>query len=181
MRSLQTTWKQWLVLHPDTLVLNKRAFYQFDSYEQYYVDGSAGILGEANWDDRVLRKELVLGVNLDGQAKSYSFKAIADQKVINDTFARREVVVTFKPNQETGAIFSWVVDGRTLTFRDSRVNSLGIMLIQDQETESTWQAITSQAISGPMAWKTLQRLPSQCSFWFAWSDLHTETELFEPG
>jgi hypothetical protein len=95
--SVQTTWKQWLVLHPDTLVLNKRAFYQFDSYEQYYVDGSAGILGEANRDNRVPRKELVLGVNLGGQAKAYSFKAIADQKVINDTFAGRGVVVTFEP------------------------------------------------------------------------------------
>jgi len=68
-----------------------------------------------------------------------------------------------------------------LTFRDSEVNSLGVMLIEDQETESTWQAITGQAISGPMAWKTLHRLPSHYSFWFAWSDFHTDTELFEPG
>jgi hypothetical protein len=39
----------------------------------------------------------VLGVNLEGQAQAYPFKAIADQKVINNTFARREVVVTFEP------------------------------------------------------------------------------------
>ena len=79
--------------------MNKRAFYQFDSYERYYVDGSADILGEANRDNRAPRKELVLGVNLDGQAKAHPFKAIADQKVINDTFAGREVVVTFKPTR----------------------------------------------------------------------------------
>lgn len=64
-------------------------------------------------------RELVLGVNLEGQAEAYPFQTIADQKVINDTFARREVVVTFEPTSETSTIFSRVVDGRVFTFRDS--------------------------------------------------------------
>ena len=126
------------------------------------------------------RKELVLGINLDGQAKAYHFQATADQKVINDTFAGRAVVVTFKPASETGAIFSRVVDERILTLPDIGANSLGIMLIQDQEAETTWQTITGQAISGPMAGKTLQRLPSHYSFWFAWTDFYPDTELYRP-
>ena len=44
----------------------QRGFYHFDPREQYYVEGSEGILGEPNWDNRVPRKELVLGENLDG-------------------------------------------------------------------------------------------------------------------
>ena len=44
--ALQTTWQQWLELHPDTVVLDKFGRYQRDTYEGYYRGGSAGILGE---------------------------------------------------------------------------------------------------------------------------------------
>ncbi len=53
------------------------------------------------------------------------------------------------------------------------------MLMQDQQTGSTWQAVTGRAIDGPLAGMALQRLPSHYSFWFAWSDFHPDTELFE--
>ena len=50
----------------------QRGFYQFDPHEQYYVEGSEGILGEPNRGNRAPRKELVLGKNLDG-LRSLSF------------------------------------------------------------------------------------------------------------
>jgi hypothetical protein len=177
--SVQTTWQQWLQLRPDTLVLDKRGGYQFDSYEGYYAGGSAGILGESNKDNRLPGKELVLGAVHNGTARAYPFVAIAGQRVINDSFGDDDVVVAFDGSSETGAIFNRSVDGRTLTFEDSGANGLGVMLIQDRETGSTWQAFTGQAIEGPMAGKTLDRLPSHYSFWFAWSDFHPDTELFE--
>ena len=60
--AVQTTWQQWLSLHPDTLVLDKRGRYQGDTYEGYYRGGSAGILGESNKDKRLPGKELVMGM-----------------------------------------------------------------------------------------------------------------------
>ena len=179
--SVQTTWQQWLQLHPDTLVLDKRGGYQFDSYEGYYAGGSAGILGESNKDDRLPGKELVLGAVHNDMARAYPFGAIAGQRVINDSFGGDAVVIAFDGSSETGAIFKRTVDGRTLTFRDGGANDLGVMLIRDQETGSSWQAFTGQAIDGPMAGQVLDRLPSHYSFWFAWSDFHPNTELFGSG
>jgi hypothetical protein len=179
--SIQTTWQQWLRLHPDTLVLDKRGNYQWDSYEGYYVDGSAGILGESNKDNRLPRKELVLGVDREGRAKAYPFPVIANQRVINDFFAGDDVVVTFDQISETGAIFKRTIEGRSLTFHPLPNTDQGIMLMQDQETGSTWQAFTGRAIDGPMAGKALARLPSHYSFWFAWSDFHPDTELYGAG
>ena len=176
--SVQTTWEQWLQLHPTTLVLDKGGRYQSDAYERYYRDGSAGILGEANKDNRLPRKELVLGVATDGGAKAYPFSAISQQRVINDRFDGDEVVVTFDPDSETGAIFQRALDGQSLTFQPAGTNDLGIMLMEDQQTGSTWQAFTGQAVSGPLTGKVLERLPSHYSFWFAWSDFHPETALW---
>ena len=177
--SIQTTWDQWLGLHPETLVLDKRGGYQHDSYESYYRGGFAGILGEANQDGRLPAKELVVGIDLEGSAKAYPFHVIATERVINDAFRGEAVVVTFEPISETGAVFRSQVDTQSLTFHTLPDAGDGIMLMQDQQTGSTWQAVTGRAIDGPLAGAALRRLPSHYSFWFAWSDFHPDTELFE--
>ena len=89
------------------------------------------------------------------------------------------MVVTFKPISETGAVFMSQVAGQSLTFHTLPEASDRIMLMQDQQTGSTCQAVTGRAIDGPLARAALQRLPSHYSFWFAWSDFHPATELFE--
>ena len=174
---IQTTWQQWLNLHPDTLVLDKRGAYRGDTYEGYYSGGSAGILGEANKDDRLPRKELVMGMVASGLAKAYPFSVISEQTVINDHFAGEAVVVTFEPISESGAAFERRLDGRTLTFEPAAQRQ-GITLVRDLETGSLWQVLTGQAVEGPLFGQRLERLPSHYSFWFAWSDFHPTTKLF---
>ena len=179
--SLQTTWGQWLGLHPDTLVLDKRGIYRGDTYESYYRNGSAGIIGESNKDDRLPTKELVVGLDLEGRTIAYPFRDIANQPVINDFFAGRDVLVTFEPGSETGVVFNRRVDGRALNFRpiDRDNTQDGILLMQDDETSTTWQALTGRAIDGELEGTVLTRLPSHYSFWFAWSDFHPDTELYD--
>ena len=175
--AVQTTWQQWLNLHPDTLVLDKRGGYGFDTYEGYYSGGSAGILGESNKDKRLPKKELVMGMTVSGFAKAYPFSVISQQTIINDHFAGQEVVITFEPESESGAAFQRRLDGRTLTFEPAEGRA-GIALMRDLETSSLWQVLTGQAVEGPMFGQRLERLPSHYSFWFAWSDFHPETELY---
>ena len=178
--AVQTTWGQWLNLHPDTLVLDKRGSYQSDTYEGYYRGGSAGILGEANKDKRLPRKELVMGMVVSGQAKAYPFGLISEQTVINDHFAGEEVVVTFEPISESGAAFDRRLNGRTLTFEPAGERE-GVALMRDLETGSLWQVLTGQAVDGPLFGQRLERLPSHYSFWFAWSDFHPKTDLYGPA
>ena len=104
LASLQTTWSQWLSLHPDTTVLDKRGRYQTDSYEGYYGGGSTGIIGESNKDERLPGKDLVLGVDLVSAAKAYPFRAMAGQAAINDFFSGRPVLIAFDPLNETVAL-----------------------------------------------------------------------------
>ena len=176
--AVQTTWEQWLNLHPDTLVLDKRGSYGSDTYEGYYRGGSAGIIGESNKDRRLPKKELVMGMVVSGFAKAYPFSAIPQPTVINDHFAGEEVVITFEPTSESGAAFQRRLNGKTLTFEPAQVRA-GVALMRDQETGSLWQVLTGQAVEGPLFGERLERLPSHYSFWFAWSDFHPQTELYE--
>ena len=178
--SLQTNWSQWLRLHPDTLVLDKRGGAQRDSYEGYYQRGDAGIIGETNKDNRLPRKELVVGLNLDGLAIAYPFRTIVEQPVINDYFAGKGLLVTFDPSSETGAVFYCRVDGCTLSFRPFNREDPGgrISLMQDSETGTVGQPFTGIALEGPLQGAVLAREPSHYFFWFAWSNFHPETELY---
>ena len=176
--AVQTTWEQWLNLHPDTLVLDKRGSYGNDSYEGYYSGGSPGIIGESNKDTRLPKKELVMGMTVYGFAKAYPFSTISQQTVINDHFAGEEVVITFDSTSESGAAFQRRLNGRNLTFEPAP-GQFGVALMRDQETGSLWQVLTGQSVEGELFGERLERLPSHYSFWFAWSDFHPQTELYD--
>ena len=115
--ALQTTWKRWKELHPDTLVLNQGGQYLYDSYEFYYRSDSAGVIGETRSDDRLYKKEFVLGLLINNAAKAYAFGDLNEQPVVNDSFAGTDLVVTFDPESATGGTFIRDVAGRTLTFQ----------------------------------------------------------------
>lgn len=127
---------------------------------------------------RLSKNELVVGLELEGHAKAYPVQMAADCKVINDTVAGEDVVVAFGPPSEPGIIFRRCVEGRSLTFAPLPETANGLMLMEDQETGTTWEALTGRAISGTLASKELQRLTSEYSFWFAWRELHPDTEVY---
>ena len=57
-----------------------------------------------------------MGVDLNGDAKAYPFEALVDQRVINDIFAGRDLLVTFDPVSETGRIFDRTLGDRVISF-----------------------------------------------------------------
>ena len=75
-----------------------------------------GIIGESNKDRRLPKKELVIEMNVSGNAKAYPFSAISQEAVIYDHFTGEEAVITFDPTSESGAAFVWWLNGRILSF-----------------------------------------------------------------
>ena len=178
LSALQTEWETWHELHPDTLVLDVGRPPGTDRYESYYRRGSAGILGERHQDSRLDRKELVLALELDGRARAYPFSALRRERVVNDSFGDLPVLIFFDAASNTAVAFERRVEGRTLTFQ-LQGDGKGQPILTDVETGTRWQALTGRAIAGQLEGATLQRLPASYSFWFAWTDFHPDTELYE--
>ena len=174
----QTTWTSWRELHPDTLVLNKDGRYSRDSYESYYRGGAAGVLGETNRDGRLKRKELVLGVSLDGVTKAYPFRLLDEQPIVNDSINGRDVLVFFDKSSGTALAYEAMVDGRALTFRMEGDGRGPLAILVDDQTGSTWMAFTGRAVDGELKGMTVDRVTSHLSFWFAWSDWNPDTQLY---
>ena len=176
--SLHTTWLRWKELYPDSLVLDKRGFFRSDIYAYYYEDSGAGVVGQSNIDDRLYLKEFVVGLVLDGQAKAYPFGDLNATPVVNDTFAGRDLVVTFEARAATGNVFSRVVDGEMLTFKETGEEVPGGPTMTDDQTGSVWLMPTGQAIEGELKGAALEPIPSNYSFWFSWNDYYPNTLLY---
>ena len=174
----QTTWEAWRQLHPDTKVLNKTSSVSTDSYVNYYESSRAGIHGQFNPDDRLYVKELVLGVNLDGNAKAYPFSALNREQVVNDTYAGEDVMIFFDTATGTALAFDRSPGDTPLTFSIEGEPAGTATVLVDEETGSKWTAFTGSAIDGELKGSRLERIPSHLSFWFAWSDWNPQTEIY---
>ena len=181
LTAMQTSWKRWKELYPDTLVLDKEGSYQYDVYNGYYESGSAGVIGETRSDDRLYSKASVLGILIDGVAKAYARSDLYEHPVVNDSVAGEDLVVTFDPESFTAVTFSRDVAGRTLTFQPTDSPDSGSPLMVDDETGSLWLMLTGEAIEGELKGTMLEQIPSNYAFWFAWKDWHPSTELFLEG
>ncbi len=175
--SLHTTWKAWKELHPDTLALKKGFRSDRDPYASYYQSSATGIIGETTVDKRLLAKEFVAGVELpDGSAMAYPFRFLSLEPVINDTIGENEILVVFDSVSATGVVFDRSVGDMSLTFKQL---SSDPFTMKDNETGSTWNALTGTATDGPLAGETLKRIKSTAAFWFGWKDIHPDTGIYD--
>ena len=171
--SFQTTWQDWKERFPDTVALQKGFSGSNDPYQAYYLSNSAGVIGESVSDNRLYVKEFVIGVAHNGEAVAYPFSTLNEQPVINDVVAGTPVLVVFDADTASGVVYDRELDGKTLTFS---VNA-GLVLIDD-ETGGTWDGLTGEATSGPLAGRSLERIKSTRSFWFGWKDFYPETRVY---
>ena len=207
--AIQTTWDQWIGLQPDTLVLSKLRspysglvisdastafievpFYFSNRYGPYYDAPDAGIRGRAELDDRLEVKGRVLGVLVNGRGKAYAFKDLRGDQVLNDVITGVPVLVfsqdtRFEPLQVrldsvTSLAYRRTVDGQTLTFELVSQSPGAELCIRDNDTGTTWRALTGEATRGPLAGQQLTQVTASYAFWFAWRDLFPDTELFQP-
>ena len=174
----QTSWQLWRELHPDTRVLDKKGRYEYDSYSGYYTGRSAGVLGESGTDERLGRKDLVLGVDVGGRTKAYSLNSLAQSPSLNDSLGGQDLLVFFEGSTGTALVYDRSVDGTTLTFKVESASSGARTVLVDAETGTRWSALTGAALEGELRGNSLSRLPSHLSFWFAWKDWNPGTEVY---
>ena len=173
--SWMMTWEQWKELHPDTVALDKGGRRGGrDAYDSYYSSGQAGVIGRSNNDDRLNTKEFVVGVELEDVTVAYPFSVLNAEPIVNDIVKGSDLLVVFDQNRATAVVYDRVVDGQTLTFKQTSQE----MILIDEETGSTWDGISGVAVDGSLVGTQLERLKSSAVFWFGWVDFHPETLVY---
>lgn len=173
--SWMTTWAEWQAMYPQTVALDKNGRRgAFDSYDDYFASPSAGVIGQTFSDPRLDTKAFIIGVALPEEAVAYPFATLAETPVVNDTIGGRPVVVVFDAENLAGVVYDRAVGGQVLTFAPGdRPTAL-----VDNETGTVWDGFTGRATAGPLAGRTLARVPSTRSFWFGWKDFYPQTRIY---
>lgn len=170
------TFGEWKSLHTNTKVLTKNLGfnrnYDLDPYE-----GSDRPELPAGWpisneDSRLLPREKVLGIQVGQEFKAYSLTQLKNA-VINDEIGGKKLVI-FSTDTESGFVYERELEGEALEFE------LIENKILDKSTNSEWD-ISGKSISGELKEKKLTPYPSVAAFWFSWSTIHPETEIYTRG
>lgn len=106
-----TTWQAWIKKHPDTKVLSTNTGYNRpynQSPYRTYEKSNALYFPVSYQDDRLDRKEWVMGVTVNGESKAYPFNAIGETKnSFTDQVGGQEITVHFDRRSRS----AWIEQG----------------------------------------------------------------------
>jgi hypothetical protein len=176
----QSSWKDWLTLHPDSFV----AFEPPRAREGHSRGAQPGGPGIGSTftktllrplDNRLPINKLVLGVSLHGKSRAYPLDVL-DRKgaVLNDTIANEQIVIFHKPNSILASAFFSKSGETALTFFSANEKIL------DRETGSVWSVI-GEAEEGPLKGTKLTYVFSGIDEWYIWAAYHPDTDIFLPA
>ena len=105
-----TNWQEWVNRYPETQVLSsKTGFsrnYRVDPYPNYGRNGRL-YFPVAHSSERYRRKEIVMGLEIDGQFKAYPFKELKEgASEFHDEFAGVEFDVEYDAKHQTARVLN---------------------------------------------------------------------------
>src|SRR5689334_10545502 len=117
----------------------------------------------------------VIGVVVGDVAKAYPLRILNWHEVVNDVTSGKPVAVTYGPLTGDGAVYSRIVDGKTITLAPANKLYQNNTLLTDSATHSLWSQIDGKAIAGPDKGKQLTGLASIITIWELWKSYHPKT------
>lgn len=175
--AMQTTWRVWKRLHPNTLVLRKPATVRGSPYEGYFADSNRRGLFGTRGDSRLEGKTLVLGIHSGEEAIAIPLATLEKKLLLEITLAGQPIVVSYSRANQTPAVFRARVDDRTLSFR--LISKGEETFLEDAGTRSLWLPLEGRAVRGPLTGKQLEPVPYMRSYWYAWSAYRPKTRLVQ--
>ncbi len=99
------TWAEWQARHPSTTVMSNETGHPRDytstPYGRYFSSDSL-MFPVDNADDRLPKKQRVLGVLVDGRSRAYPRSAFGEQTTrIEDELGGKRIVIDFSPDSES--------------------------------------------------------------------------------
>jgi hypothetical protein len=189
---LDTTWSQWVKLHPDTSVMSPETpFKRFYSPKDRPEPRGYDRFPAAYFRPTVTRGDLrlppfdkVLAVTLPGESgaagdvirRAYPIKSIIEAGgVINETIGKAHIAVFYDPRSVAAVAVSSRLGKKLLTFELRAAD--GKLGYFDKETGTRWN-IEGLAQEGRLMGKTLERLDCHLSQWYGWSAYFPDTTIY---
>ena len=166
------TWRDWLQLRPDTLVLSLDTGHVRDytpgrPYGPYYASPDT-MFPVSPRDPSLPPKDLVFVLRLPGAAKVYPLAALAREPLVHDTVAGTAVVVVSRTATRT--VRAYERGGRRLA------PGLDPETLRDEQGH-VW-TVHEDALVDARTGARLARVPGHLAYWFGWFAFHPDTPVY---
>jgi hypothetical protein len=160
--SEQMTLKQWLALHPNSLIMqpdtpfNER-YAKMSNYERGKGSSDLTRMDSLSWKD----KSWVVGLTVGKQAKAYDWNRLKKERLIHDTLANWPVLLVLAR------------DNRSFFAYERPTTKAHFVLRRDtlSDGNQTYSLAGRSLSSGP----NLTRIPAHQEFWHSWQTFHPNT------
>jgi hypothetical protein len=122
---------------------------------------------------------LVVGIEIDGEARAYPVQFIGYHHQVRDTVNGKPIMVSFCTVCRTGRVFRPTVNGRTENFRLVGMDHFNAMF-EDKSTGSWWRQANGEAIVGPLKGTILEEIESQQMTLARWLAIHPSSLIMQP-
>lgn len=166
-----TKWKDWLQEHPDTDVIDIDTGFFRDysdgnpSYNRYYLSNTT-LFPTSDVRGPLKPKDRIFGLVEEGFARAYERNMVWEEKVINDMFGDRTIVVVSK-----GKGFGIKAFERNEHAFSLAENAFALV----DENDTPWEITDETLVSGI---EQLARLPAHEAFWFGWVINYPDTTVY---
>lgn len=170
----QTDLGTWLMIRPDTKILNVEALggndrYPVERFQNYFTSSAAGLIPLVVRDD-LPEKALVAGLVVNGVATAFEIGP-DERKVMNVDIGGENVVVWIDGAAPSAAAY------RSPPATRIRIEDAGPdgHILLDERTQQRWRALDGHSID---AGADLEALDLTIAFWFGWAAFYPETALW---
>ncbi|WP_026628567.1 DUF3179 domain-containing (seleno)protein [Dyadobacter alkalitolerans] len=129
--------------------------------------------------NKVQDDRLVIGVEINGEAKAYPIQFIGYHHQVRDVLGGKPVIVTYCTVCRTGRVFEPIVEGKPDAFRLVGMDHFNAMF-EDERTGSWWRQANGEAIAGPLKGQMLPELPTTQTTVSQWLKLHPSSQIMQP-
>lgn len=157
-----TTWGSWLGLHPETRVLSLET----GARREYPAGGKPDTGPETSW---------IYGLAAGDIAKAYPVDRLVQEKVVNDEFAGRPVVLVWEPGADAKNRTIRAYERGDRTFATNERVFMGLTFLVDQDGHP-WR-LGEEALTTPDG-KSLPRLPGRLSLQTGWLAAYPSTLIY---
>jgi hypothetical protein len=129
--------------------------------------------------NKIPKDRLILGVNINGEAKAYPISLIGYHHQVRDTLGGKPIMVTYCTVCRTGRVFEPLVNGKPEKFRLVGMDHFNAMF-EDETTKSWWRQANGEAITGELKGTHLPELEAQQTSLTTWLKLYPDSKIMQP-
>ena len=176
---LKSQWKRkWFLIIPIAIVAVVIYMANFKMAADAMFKQPKKVLMANAADNKVDSNRLVIGVEINGEAKAYPIHYLGYHHHVQDTVGGKTVLVTYCTVCRTGRVFEPVVNGKHATFRLVGMDHFNALL-EDAATKSWWRQATGEAISGKLKGQKLPDVFSTQTTLATWLLLHPDSKIMQ--